>query len=69
MPCSPPREVRVPAPARVTLGQARRLITEVPQLWVPITSSTSSDQVIFVDHATDVSLSSDAVEVEVGRLG
>ena len=38
-------------------------------LWVPITSSTSCDQVIFVDHATDVSLFSDAVQVEVDRLG
>jgi transposase-like protein len=38
-------------------------------LWVPITSSTSCDQPIFVDHATDVSLSSDAVQVEVDRLG
>jgi hypothetical protein len=40
-----------------------------PVLWVPITSSTSCDQVIFVDHATDVSLFSDAVQVEVDRLG
>jgi hypothetical protein len=38
-------------------------------LWVPITSSTSRDQVIFVDHASDVSLSSDAVQVEVDRPG
>jgi len=37
-------------------------------LWVPITSSTSCDQVIFVDHATEVSLFSDAVQVEVDRL-
>src|ERR1039457_3922997 len=38
-------------------------------LCVPITSSTSCDQVIFVDQAIDVSLSSDAVQVEVDRLG
>jgi hypothetical protein len=38
-------------------------------LWVPITSSTSCDQPIFVDHATDLSLFSDAVQVEVDRLG
>jgi len=38
-------------------------------LWVPITSSTSCDQPIFVDHATDLSLLSDAVQVEVDRLG
>jgi hypothetical protein len=38
-------------------------------LFVPITSSTSCDQPIFVDQAIDVSLSSDAVLVEVDRLG
>jgi hypothetical protein len=38
-------------------------------LCVPITSSTSCDQVILVDHATDVSLFSDAVQVEVDRFG
>jgi hypothetical protein len=36
---------------------------------VPVTSSRSCDQVIFVDHAIGVSLSSDAVQVEVDRLG
>jgi hypothetical protein len=36
------------------------------RLCVPITSSASCDQPIFVDHAIDVSLSSDAVQVEVG---
>jgi hypothetical protein len=36
---------------------------------VPITSSTSCDQVIFVDQAADVSVSSDAVLVEVDRFG
>ena len=41
----------------------------VGTLCVPITSSTSCDQAIFVDHATDVSLFSDAVQVEVDRLG
>jgi hypothetical protein len=38
-------------------------------LCVPITSSTSCHQAIFVDHATDQSLSSDAVQVETDRLG
>ncbi len=32
---------------------------------MPITSSTLCDQVIFVDHASDVSPSSDAVGAEV----
>ena len=38
-------------------------------LWVPKTSSTSCDQAIFVDQATDASLSSDAVPVEIDRFG
>ena len=38
-------------------------------LWVPIISSALCDQVIFVDHAIDVSVFSDAVQVEVDRLG
>ena len=36
---------------------------------VPITSSMSCDQPILVDHATDVSVSSDTVLVEVDRGG
>ncbi len=36
---------------------------------VPRTSSTSCDQAIFVDQATDASLSSDAVLIEIDRLG
>ena len=38
-------------------------------LCVPITSSMSCDQVIFVDHATEASVSSDAVIVEMDRFG
>ncbi len=38
-------------------------------LCVPITSSTSCHQAVFVDQAADPSLSSDAVQVEVDRLG
>ena len=41
----------------------------VAGLWVPITSSTSCDQAIFVDRAADGSVSSDAVLVEIDRLG
>jgi hypothetical protein len=37
-------------------------------LCVPITSFTSCDQPIFVDHSTDLSLSSDAVVVEIDWL-
>jgi len=32
-------------------------------------SSTSCDQAIFVDQTTDASVFSDAVQVEIGRLG
>ena len=38
-------------------------------LCVPTTSSASCDQPIFVDHATDVSVFSDAVQVEIDWLG
>ena len=38
-------------------------------LWVPKISSTSSDQAIFVDQATDASLPSDAVLLKVDRFG
>ena len=40
-----------------------------PHLCVPITSSTSCDQPILVDHATDASLFADAVLAKVNRLG
>ena len=46
-------------------GQARW----ASSLCVPKTPSTSCDQVIFVDQATDARLSSDAVLVEIDRLG
>jgi hypothetical protein len=46
-----------------------KVTATVQTVWVPITSSTSCDQPIFVDHATDASLFSDAVQVEVDRLG
>jgi hypothetical protein len=37
-------------------------------LWVPKISSTSCDQVIFVDQATNLSVFSDMVQVEIDRL-
>ena len=40
-----------------------------PDLWVPRTSSTSRDQAILVDQATDASLPSDAVLLKIDRLG
>jgi hypothetical protein len=41
----------------------------VVQVWVPRSSSTSRDQAIFVHQATDASLSSDAVLLEIDRFG
>ncbi len=40
-----------------------------PELSVPKTSSTSCDQVVFVDQTTDASLSSDPVLTGIDRLG
>ena len=58
------------------LGEAhlRAVLTEYRDhynsaLCVPITSSTSCQQAVFVDQAADPSMSSDAVLVEVDRLG
>lgn len=41
----------------------------VPGLWVPRSSSTSRDQAVFADHATDASLSSDPVLIKLDRFG
>ena len=38
-------------------------------LWVPKISSTSCDQAIFVDQATDACLPSGAVVLKVDRFG
>ena len=38
-------------------------------LWVPETSSTSCDQVIFVDQASDASVFSDTVLLKIDRFG
>jgi hypothetical protein len=55
-------------PPRQWTGFQRRG-SEISGLCVPMTSSTSCDQVIFVDHAIDVSVFSDTVLVEVDRFG
>ena len=49
--------------------QIGRVRYEPDDLWVPKTCSTSCGQVIFVDRATDLSVFSDAVQVEIDRLG
>ena len=43
--------------------------TEILDLCVPKTSSKSCDQAIFVDQASDASVFSDAVLVEIDRFG
>jgi hypothetical protein len=48
---------------------AFRLLYLIMILCVPITSSTSCHQAIFVDQATNPSPSSDAVQIEIDRLG
>jgi Cu/Ag efflux pump CusA len=54
----------------LSAAEVEQLITvPLEQVCVPITSSTSCDQAIFVDQATDLSLSSDAVQAEIDRLG
>jgi hypothetical protein len=53
------------SPARA----ARRPPASAADLCVPIISSTSCDQVIFVDQATDVCLFPDAVQIEINRFG
>ena len=53
--------------ARSALGQAH--YPGFYWLCVPKTSSTSCDQAVFVDHATGVSASSDAVLIEIDRFG
>jgi hypothetical protein len=40
----------------------------VIRLWMPRSPSTSRDQAIFVDQATDASLSSDAVLLKIDRF-
>ena len=73
------RAVMPPDPEMIQVGHAILCRSKVGfrltwafsgfRLCVPKTSSTSCDQAIFVDQATDVSLSSDAVLVEIDRLG
>ncbi len=53
----------------LTSRKAEKMTAADVNLCVPITSSTSCDQPIFVDHATYVSVFSDAVQVEIDWLG
>ena len=53
---------------RVSASTIRRVLKALRILCVPITSSMSCHQAIFVDQAADLSLSSDAVQAEIDRL-
>src|SRR5690348_10887617 len=59
---------RRPSPS-VACANTIRVTASERCLCVPITSSTSCDQPIFVDHATYVSVFSNAVQVEIDWLG
>jgi hypothetical protein len=50
-------------------AQQRCSPVRAENLWVPKTCSMSCDQVVFVDQAADLSVFSDAVQVEVDWLG
>ena len=68
MPSSKVEQLVLSAEERQVLeGRARR--RKMSQLWVPRTSSTSRDQAIFADHATDASLPPDPVLIKIDRFG
>jgi len=50
-------------------GDFSRLARNVYKVCVPKTSSTLSDQAVFVDQATDTRLFPDAVLLEIDRFG
>ena len=65
-----PRPRRSPGYTRRLAGQADHTAQCArDKLWVPETSSTSCDQVIFVDQTSDASLSSDVVLLKIDRFG
>ena len=50
-------------------GAARGHDRGYHHLWVPRTSSTSRDQAVFADHATDASLPPNPVLIKIDRFG
>ncbi len=68
MTTSKPR--RAPGETLAASGAGRELTQPGSvKLCVPRTSSTSCDQAVFVDHATDASVSSDTVLLKIDRFG
>jgi len=53
----------------VGAGEQREPVERAQYLWVPRTSSTSCDQPVFVDRATDASVPSDTVLLKIDRFG
>jgi len=67
-----PKRASVTTPTTTTSPTSTPTWTELyppTSLWVPRTSSTSCDQAVFVDHATDASVSSDTVLLKIDRFG
>jgi hypothetical protein len=56
--------MRIPAAWRRRFSGKVRYV-----LWVPRTSSTSRDQAVFADHATDASLPPNPVLIKIDRFG
>ena len=63
------RQVTRPKPDRADRAVLAAVSRLLPGLWVPRTLSTSRDQSVFADQATDASLSLDAVLIKVDRFG
>jgi hypothetical protein len=64
--------VKDPVPCgAVSAGTAdvKKIPVGAPALCVPRTLSTSCDQAVFVDHATDTSVSPDVVSLKIDRFG
>ena len=59
---------RQPASQDPALRNAADLETTM-KVWVPRISSTSCDQAVFVDQASDASVFSDAVLLKIDRFG
>ena len=73
-PARPVFETRCRRAGRACRSSPRRAQRRQPpadgaDLWVPRISSTSCDQAVFVDQASDASVFSDAVLLKIDRFG
>ncbi len=61
---------KLPVIGYVTVPDTAPLLSQAQlALCVPRTLSTSCDQAVFVDHATDASVSPDVVSLKIDRFG